>query len=76
MDQFGVHMNFLWFKPILAIYFTLKIDFQFNFPDLQIPWAAPQILETTRAKLQKFQRLRALLLWTAGSFPNFRRFFM
>jgi hypothetical protein len=31
-------MNFLWIKQILAIIFILKIDFQFNFSDLQTPW--------------------------------------
>jgi hypothetical protein len=61
MDQFGVNMHFLEIKQILAIYFTLKIDFQFNFPDLHVSWTVPQIPEKTGAKLQKFQRLRALL---------------
>jgi hypothetical protein len=28
-------MNFLWIKQILAIIFILKIDFQFNFSNLQ-----------------------------------------
>jgi hypothetical protein len=31
MAQFGISMDFLWIKQILAIIFILKIDFQFNF---------------------------------------------
>jgi hypothetical protein len=38
MNQFGLNMNFIWIKQILAIIFILKIDFQFNFSDLQTPW--------------------------------------
>jgi hypothetical protein len=38
MAQFGISMNFQWLKQILAIIFILKIDFQFNFSDLQTLW--------------------------------------
>ena len=38
MAQFGISMDFLWIKQILAIIFILKIDFQFNFPDLPTLW--------------------------------------
>jgi hypothetical protein len=31
MDQFGVHMNFLGIKHVLAFIFALKILFQMNF---------------------------------------------
>jgi hypothetical protein len=38
MAQFGISMNFLWIKQIIAIIFILKIDSQFNFSDLQTLW--------------------------------------
>jgi hypothetical protein len=38
MTQFGISMNFLWIKQILAIIFILKIDFYSLFLDFLISW--------------------------------------
>jgi hypothetical protein len=67
-------MNFLWIKQIVAIIFILKIDFQFNFSDLYIPWTAPQLPEKAGSNTKEFPRLRAISLWTAGLFYKNRGF--
>jgi hypothetical protein len=38
MDQFGLHMNFLWIIPILALIFTLKIIFYLLFLGFSNSW--------------------------------------
>jgi hypothetical protein len=53
MDQFGVHMNFLWYIQILALIFILKIYFPFIFLDFLISWTGRQIPEKARASAQE-----------------------
>jgi hypothetical protein len=43
MDQFGVHMNFLWFIQVLAFIFTWTIHFLNDFIILFLLWTAPWI---------------------------------
>jgi hypothetical protein len=45
MDQFGVHMNFLWFIQVLAFIFTLTIHFLNDFIILFPLWTAPWIAQ-------------------------------
>jgi hypothetical protein len=33
MDQFGVHMNFLWIKQVLGLFLHLKMHFLNRFPE-------------------------------------------
>jgi hypothetical protein len=40
MDQFGVHMNFLWFIQVLAIIFALKRIFQRILSMFPVSWTA------------------------------------
>jgi hypothetical protein len=57
MDQFGLSMNFIWIKQVLAFIFTLKIYFQINFSDLPTPWSARIIPEKGRGLCASFLRL-------------------
>jgi hypothetical protein len=36
MDQFGLSINFLWIKQILAIIFTFKINFHIYLSNLSV----------------------------------------
>jgi hypothetical protein len=49
MDQFGLHMNFLWFIQVIEIIFILKTHFLIYFPDFPSPWTAHQISEGSGA---------------------------
>jgi hypothetical protein len=41
MDQFGVHMNFIWIKQILAFIYALKsISIYFNGSSNLLDWAS------------------------------------
>jgi hypothetical protein len=53
-------MNFLLFIQVLVFISTLKIDFQFNFPDLEIPWTAPQFKQKHKGSRAKCPRLSAI----------------
>jgi hypothetical protein len=68
MDQFGVHMHFLWIKQILAFIYASKINFYLFLMDFLIFWTGRQLQESAGANAKEFPRLIALFLWTAGYF--------
>jgi hypothetical protein len=43
MDQFGVHMNFLWFIQVLALIYILEINLCIYFSDFPSLWTGPQL---------------------------------
>jgi hypothetical protein len=51
LDKFGLNMNFLWIKQILAIIFTLKIHFHIYLSNLSVLWTARQFLKSAGASL-------------------------
>jgi hypothetical protein len=48
MDQFGITMDFLCIKQVLAFIFTLKIHFLFTFLDFLISWTGRKIKPKSR----------------------------
>ena len=54
MEQFGVHMNFLWNIQVSSNYLFTKNPFLFYFSDFRADWAGPRIPETTGFYIQKF----------------------
>jgi hypothetical protein len=48
MDQFGVHMNFLQFKQVLAFIFTLESIFPMNLFDFLIIWTERTITRKSK----------------------------
>jgi hypothetical protein len=65
MDQFGLNMNFLEIKQVLAIIFTLKINFYIHLVNFPVLWTARQLPKRTGSLAQNIQRLRTLYygLW-------------
>jgi hypothetical protein len=66
MGQFGLNMNFLGIKQIVAMIFTLKINFCIIFLDFSFPWTARQLIERPGVSTQNILRLRTPCRWTAG----------
>jgi hypothetical protein len=58
MDQFRVHMNFLWNKQILGFIFILKIQFPNNLFDLNELWTRHTIYRELRGLGVSCQRHR------------------
>ena len=54
MEQFGVHMNFLWNIQVSSNYLFTKNPFLFYFSDFRADWTRPRIPETTGFNVQKF----------------------
>ena len=67
MDQFRVHIIFLWIIQVLQLFLYTKSISKSIFPVLFNTWTAPQILGSTGANLLKFPRLSEQPEWTAGS---------
>jgi hypothetical protein len=70
MDQFGVHMHFLWIIQILWIVFILETHFLIHFLDFITLWIGPQFQKTAGALAQMQPRHRKPTRWTTGSIIN------
>ena len=57
MDQFGLNMNFLGIKQVLAIIFTLKINFYIHLINFPVLCTAHQLNKNIGATAQEFLRL-------------------
>jgi hypothetical protein len=55
MDQFGIHMHFLWIKQVLGIIFVLKIHLLIHLYILNGLWIGRQFLENSGANPQDLQ---------------------
>jgi hypothetical protein len=71
MDQFGVHMYFLWIKQILAFIYALKINFYLLLMDFLTSWTRRQLQESAGVLAQKILRHRlareGLRVWISKS---------
>jgi hypothetical protein len=76
MEQFGVHMNFLWNIQVSSNYLFTKNLFLFYFSDFRADWTGPRIPETTGFNLQKCLWLRLNPCRTAGWFLYWSGFLM
>jgi hypothetical protein len=68
MDQFGVHMHFLWIKQVLVIIFSLKSIFLMNLFDFLIIWTERTITRKSRGPGAINPQTQSQSLRTAGLF--------
>jgi hypothetical protein len=55
MDQFGIHMHFLWITQVLGLFLLIKIYFLIYFISFPTVWTRPQIMESAGATVQHSQ---------------------
>jgi hypothetical protein len=71
MEQIGLKMEFLWILQVLALIYTLKINFCIYLPIVYVLWIELQLNRNTGAGLQLFSRLRINQRRNAGWIPLF-----